>query len=265
LRSLIIKSLSFIFTILLIQSVFANGGGWTDTFQTNPLTNNWSYSGQTPALFSWNSTKGTVSAAWNSALSTSHYSHAPNLGFTLDQNHSFNLQFDVSFSYFSTGMFTNYPASIGFLNSANSYNRSANILEWYYYQGIDSTYGGPNWLGMGVINQNGGYYNTNGGYTFSSLGYTLQTGVVYHTNLNYNAGSRLLNMTVTSSSTTLQFYQIDLTGVNFTVDQLAMTNWFDDTPIAWGGPAYSQANGEIDNVQLSFPLAIEESYWTILQ
>ena len=177
----------------------ASGGGWTDDFQANPLANGWNYTGLAPALFGWNSTLGKINAEWNSGATTSQLSHPVDFGLALNQNQSFSMQFDVNFSQFSVGTFSNYPLSIGLFNSTNSLNRSANIIEWSYYLGTDSTYGGPNYAGFSVISKTGGYSNCSGAYTFITPAYTLQTAVIYHVQLSYNAASKQMTLTMTAN------------------------------------------------------------------
>lgn len=270
-RSNLKKMITIIVSLLVfscaLQMALAGGGGWTENFSSNPTTRGWSYSGVTPPLMSWNSTAGNLQCTWNSNTSTSRYGRGADLGFTLDQNHSFNLQFDMTFSYFSIGTTGYpYPITIGLYNSASTGDSKDNppyapdFIEWEYYLGnLDS----PSYMGISVNDANADY-STCSAYSFlEPYGYTLQTSTTYHVSLNYDAGSQNMTFSMTAngnsyfSSTTL-----NLCGVQYSVDQFAVTSWYDD------GGSYASpfiATGTVDNVQLSYPESVEPGIWMRLE
>jgi len=241
----------------------ASAAGWTEPFTTNPLSNGWVNSDTTGLTWAWDSSNGKLISKWDSLDPMAHYSRSVELGTTIDQDQSFNFDFDVTFSRFSVGSYSNFPLAIGLYNSASSLNRSADIVEWDYYLGTDDTYGGPNYAGYSVISKTGGYSNSSGAYTFITPAYTLSTGVLYHVAISYNGATKQMNLTMTANGSSFgSFPTIDLTGVNFEVDRVGIQNWTDDTPVGWGGPMAYQADGVVDNIQLSVPLAISQSIWT---
>lgn len=243
----------------------ATGGGWTETFNSNPAARGWVNDDTSNQLWAWDSTHEKIEAQWSSLKALTHYSRSVELGTPIDQDQSFNLEFDVTFSRFSVGSFSNYPLAIGLYNSSSSGNRSYNIVEWDYYLGTDDTYGGPNYTGLSVISNTGGYSNSSGAYTFITPAYTLSTGVLYHITLAYNGSTKKMDMTMTANGSSFgSFPSLDLTGVNFELDRVGIQNWFDDTPVSWGGPSAYEADGSVDNIQLSIPLSISESIWTLM-
>ena len=265
-RSHLINRTVILFSSLLIFSwtvhtTLAISGGWTEDFTSNPTTRGWSYSGINPPLMSWDSTAGSLQCVWDSVTSLSQYGRGIDFGFSLDQDHSFNLQFDVTFNYFSVGAYSNYPLAIGLYNSTTFGNRQRNIVEWDYYLGTDSTYGGPNWTGFSVIDINGGYYNCIPAYHDLS-GYTLKTSALYHINQTYDGGSKTMSLTMTENGIPFgSFPAFSYCGMEFTVDRFAVTNYYDDTPISWGGQATFRAIGTVDNIQLTYPLSVGPETW----
>ncbi len=252
-----------------LQMVLATAGGWTENFNSNPTIRGWSYSGVTPPLISWSSTADNLQCTWDSSTSLSRYGRGVNFDFTLDQNHSFNLQFDVTFSYFSVFSafdYTNYPITIGLYNSASTGNSKTNapyapdIIEWEYYLGS------PNYLGF-LVNDVNADYSTCSEYSFiEPSGYTLQTSTTYHIILNYDGASQ--NMTFSMNANGNSYFAsttLNLCGVQFSVDQFAVTSWFDDNPVGFGGPAPFRAIGTVDNVQLTYPTSVEPGMWMRLE
>lgn len=259
-----IKKILLIISICILATpLLAESWGWTESF--TQLTN-WNYQGSTNSLYNWDSQNQNIQFHWNSAVTTSHLSHSMDENKIVTQNQSFNLEFDLTLSNLSVGSFSNYPLSIGLYNSSNSNNRSMNIMEWSYYPGTDATYGGPNWLGMSVINNQGSFMNSKGGNTFYTKAYTLKIDSTYHVKLQYNAAEENLKLIMSENGNPLPaFSTLDLSGLNISLDKFAITNWFDDTPASWGGPATFAASGKIDNISLTYPLDVSNKYWENLE
>lgn len=242
--------------LFLVSTVVARATTIPEVFETNPLPQGWTATGNT-TLFQWSTANQNLQVTWDSSQPNSYFCRP--FGENLTKATDFMLGFDLRLNDIIGGVNTNKPfpfqISIGLLNLAQATNaafirgsgyESPNLVEFDYFpEAIFSPTVSPV-----LISSNNEF--SDGGFTFPL---ELRTNVIYHVTMLYTAEDRTLRTTMTSNG--LPFGPIKDATLNtnfsdFTVDHFGVSSYSDAGQFP-GFEGSVLAHGIVDNFMFAVP------------
>ncbi len=241
----------FLFTV---APVFATQ--FKEAFTTNPVDRDWRVEGES-ALFAWQESTQTLMTTWDSSQPNSFY-YLP-LPRALTEQEDFSFAFDLVLEQVNVGTSIGKPSTFeiafGFFRQSHAFSagyirgtgrHTPNLVEWNYFPEADPitptvtvaiTSPRQQFLTDGFVNQ-----------------LELVTGVTYHVDARFRAGTRTLTMEMTANGEPFgRIARVVLPEVfaGFTLDAFGITSYSDDGQFSsYAGSIY--ARGQLDNLELNF-------------
>ncbi len=253
-----VHSISFIsgLVLLVLNTGPLVAAHFKESFETDPFDRGWRVEGQ-HELFAWQESTQSLATIWDSSQPNSFY-YLP-LPRELTEREDFGFSFDLELQEVQVGVSATKPSTfeiaLGFFRRADAFaegyirgtgRHTPNLVEWNYFPEavpitptvtMAITSPQQQFLTDGFVNQ-----------------LELVTGVVYHVNAQYVAGTRTLTMQMTVHGEPFgrpSYVVLPRGFAGFTFDAFGVSSYSDEGQFSpYGGSIYAQ--GKLDNLELRF-------------